>query len=65
VGAFSPGAYDVAACVGHVKSVAGADCMEAGCRARRACPVGPEYAYSPAQANFFMHAFLRGQQAGY
>jgi hypothetical protein len=65
VGAFSPSAYDVAACVGHVKSVAGADCMEAGCRARRACPVGPEHAYRPAQANFFMHAFLRGQQASH
>jgi hypothetical protein len=65
VGAFSPSAYDIAACVGHVNSVAGADCMEAGCRARRACPVGPEYAYSPEQANFFMRAFLRGQQAGY
>jgi hypothetical protein len=65
VGAFSPGDYDVAACVGHVKSVAGADCMEAGCRARRACPVGPEHAYDPEQANFFMRAFLRGQPDGY
>ena len=64
VGAFSPSAYDVAACVGHVKSAAGADCMGFGCRARRACPVGPEYAYDPEQANFFMRAFLRGQQAG-
>jgi hypothetical protein len=64
VGAFSPGAYDVAACVGHVKSAAGADCMGLGCRARRACPVGSEYAYGPEQANFTMRAFLRGQGAG-
>lgn len=61
VGAFSPGAYDVAACVGHIKSAAGADCMRFGCRARRACPVGAEYAYGREQANFLMRAFLRGQ----
>jgi ferredoxin len=63
VGAFSPGAYDVAACVGHVESVAGADCMDFGCRARRACPVGAEYAYSPEQASFTMRAFLRARVA--
>jgi hypothetical protein len=63
VGAFSRGAYDVAACVGHVESVAGADCMDFGCRARRACPVGAEYAYSPEQASFTMRAFLRARVA--
>jgi ferredoxin len=61
VGAFSAAGYDVAACVGHLKSAAGADCMAAGCLARRACPVGAEHAYGPEQAHFFMRAFLRGQ----
>ena len=61
VGAFSDAGYDVAACVGHVKSAAGADCMGFGCRARRACLVGAEHAYSPEQANFTMRAFLRTQ----
>jgi hypothetical protein len=61
VGAFSPAGYDVAACVGHLKSPAGADCMELGCRARRVCPVGAEHAYGPEQASFHMRAFLRGQ----
>lgn len=61
VGASSPGAYAAAGCVGCLKSVAGADCMDFGCRARRACPVGAEHAYGPEQANFFMRAFLRGQ----
>lgn len=61
VGAFSADDYDVAACVGCLKSAAGADCMGLGCRARRACPVGAEHAYGAEQANFFMQAFLRGQ----
>jgi ferredoxin len=61
VGAFSPEGYDVAACVGHLKSTAGADCMGAGCRARRACPAGAEHAYGPEQANFLTRAFLRAQ----
>jgi hypothetical protein len=63
VGAFSSAGYDVAACVGHLESAAGADCMGAGCLARRACPVGAERAYGPEQANFLMRAFLRAQAA--
>jgi hypothetical protein len=61
VGAFSEGGYDVAACAGYLKAPVGADCMAAGCRARRACPVGADHAYGPEQAHFFMRAFLRGQ----
>jgi hypothetical protein len=63
VGAFSSAGYDVAACAGHLRSAAGADCMDFGCRARRTCPVGAEYAYEPQQANFLMRAFLRGRDA--
>ena len=55
--------YDVAACAGHLEDPAGADCMGAGCRARRACPVGAEHAYGHEQANFTMRAFLRAQGA--
>jgi hypothetical protein len=61
VGAFTPGAYDVAACAGHLKGAAGADCMGKGCRARRACPVGADHAYGAEEASFLMRAFLRGQ----
>ena len=64
VGAYSAAGYDVAACVGHLKSTVWADCMGFGCRARRACPVGAEHAYGAEQANFLMRAFLRGQGAG-
>lgn len=61
VGAFSSAGYDVAACAGHLEDAAGADCMSAGCRARRACPFGAEHAYGPDQASFTMRAFLRAR----
>jgi hypothetical protein len=61
VGAFSGAGYNVAACAGHLKSAAGADCMSFGCRARGACPVGAEHVYGPEQANFIMRAFLRAR----
>jgi ferredoxin len=63
VGAFSTRGYDVAACVAHLKSPAGADCMDLGCRARRACPVGAEHAHGPDQAAFAMRAFRLAQAA--
>ena len=61
VGAFSAAGYDVAACAGHLRNAAGADCMGFGCRARRACPVGADHAYGPDEANFLMRAFLRSR----
>ena len=59
VGAFSDAGYDVSACARHLSAPAGADCMERGCRARRACPVGADHAHGAAQASFAMRAFLR------
>jgi ferredoxin len=59
VQAFSRGSYDLDACVTHVRSSAGATCRERGCLARRACPVGDEFRYPPAQARFHTAAFLR------
>jgi hypothetical protein len=58
VGAFQSGSFDLEACVTHVSSAAGTECRERGCRARRACPVGAEYAYAPDQSRFHMRAFL-------
>jgi len=57
VGAFDGETYDVPACAAHLRTQAGRDCMEQGCRARRACPVG-KAAYGPGQAAFHMAAFL-------
>lgn len=58
VGAFAPGRYDVPRCLNHIEAPAGEDCLEKGCRARRACPVGPAYRPAAAQAGFHMRAFL-------
>jgi len=58
VGAFASDGYDVAACAAHLRRPAGRACMERGCLARRACPVGAERAHERAQAAFHMRAFL-------
>jgi Fe-S-cluster-containing hydrogenase component 2 len=62
VGALAPEAYEIAACVGHIGSVAGGECMGLGCAARRACPVGRDYLYEPGQASFHMENFLAKRQ---
>ncbi len=59
VRAFAAGGYDVGACLGHVGGEHGGECLERGCMARRACPVGERYRYAADQARFHMHAFLR------
>ncbi len=64
VGAFSAQGYDVAACAAHLETARGADCMERGCRARRACPVGRAHVYGPDQARFHMEAFRANRRAG-
>ena len=51
--------YDVTGCQDHLATVAGADCRELGCRARRACPVARAAVWPPAQAAFHMAAFQR------
>ena len=59
VSAFGRDGYDIPACVTHLTSREGQDCMQRACRARRACPVGQEYRYVQAQASFHMRHFLR------
>jgi len=60
VDAFDGAGYAVNTCRNHLSGVAGRFCMEGGCLARRACPVGREHAYVPAQQQFHMAAFRRG-----
>jgi hypothetical protein len=62
VSAFSEAGYDMPACVAHLRSAHGADCMSGGCLARHACPVGQSYAYGPEQARFHMRAFLEARR---
>jgi hypothetical protein len=59
VDAFGAGAYDVPRCLEHLSTAAGVRCLESGCLARHACPIGVESAYTPAQAEFHMKAFVR------
>ena len=63
VGAFSLLGYDVPACVAYLRAAEGAECMERGCLARRACPIGADQAHGPEQAAFAMRAFVRAQEA--
>jgi hypothetical protein len=63
VGAFGSEGYDVPACAGHLRTSDGQDCIDLGCRARRACPVGVAACYAPDQAEFHMQAFGRAQSA--
>lgn len=58
VNAFTPGTYDIEACVGHIAGSHGTDCMGGGCLARRACPIGRQFTYGEDQAQFHMRAFL-------
>jgi len=58
VAAFSADGYDVPTCRTHIGSDEGFDCLENGCLARRACPIGQDYIYEPAQAAFHMMHFL-------
>lgn len=58
VAAFDGEGYDVPACAAHLERAEGADCVDLGCRARRACPVGRDRTYLPEQARFHMEAFL-------
>ena len=63
VDAFTPGRYDTVICASHLESPAGAECLTGGCLARRACPVGTRFTYSPPQAQFHMRAFLASRLA--
>lgn len=61
VGAFTDDGYDVPACRGHVRSGAEPRCLDQGCAARRACPVGQEWRYGHDQMRFHMTAFVGGR----
>lgn len=64
VDAFATGVYDVPACVAHISSSGGEDCMTRGCRVRRVCPVGKDWIPAPDKAEFHMRAFKRAQGGG-
>ncbi len=59
VSAFDGENYAHARCAAHLQTAAGQPCMQGGCLARRACPVGQEFRYQEAHAAFHMQAFVR------
>jgi hypothetical protein len=58
-GALTPAGYDVPACHGFLDTAPGADCLGAGCRVRRACPVSETYGRLPQQSAYHMRLFHR------
>ena len=59
-GAITLEGFQYQPCRTHLRSSAGeAGCMQAGCLARAACPVGVEYQYPPEQLQFHMAALER------
>jgi hypothetical protein len=61
VGAFTEGGYDVPRCHAHLGSNDGAACMDKGCLARHACPVGRDFTTGAEQSAFHMLAFREGR----
>lgn len=57
VEAFSPGGFDYAGCISHVRGRAGHACRSAGCLARNACPVGTAWRYPASVQAFHQKAF--------
>lgn len=49
--------YDVPACRRFLDSPDGEDCLDHGCKARRACPISQSFGRDPAQSAFHMKAF--------
>ncbi len=59
VGAFTGNSYKVGACLTFLGENPKSTCLQIGCLARHACPVGQEYAYTPQHAQFHMQAFTK------
>jgi hypothetical protein len=57
VSAFDGTSYRVDDCLGWLQQLGGEPCMQQGCLARRACPVGAAYRYPSDVAAFHMTAF--------
>ena len=57
VGALDGAGYDVGACHAFLETEAGRDCLDQGCRVRRACPVSATSGRRPEQSAFHMRSF--------
>jgi len=61
VQAFDGENYNVPACMDYLALNVDSDCMDLGCMARRACPVGEKFSYKPEHGQFHMDRFLRSR----
>ena len=52
-GAVQKNGFDYAKCNGYLTTHPGCDCLQGGCLARRACPIGTAYQYTKNQSQFF------------
>jgi len=59
VGAYTGERFQVDACAAYLHAHPDSTCMQQGCLARRACPEGLDYRYTPAHATFHMQAFVK------
>lgn len=62
VDAFNGDGYDVDRCATYLLQTPAAECHSQGCLARYACPVAPQLAYTPAQGQFHLQAFLTARK---
>lgn len=60
-GALTGGGYDVPACHAYLDANPKNDCLSAGCRVRRACPVSQGYARLPEQSAYHMSRFHKAE----
>lgn len=59
-GALTGAGYDLPACHGFLDTSEGRDCMQGGCRVRRACPVSQGYDRMAEQSAYHMARFHPG-----
>ena len=58
IDAFTVENYDYVSCKSHVASKPGRTCLNGGCQARQACPVGRDHIYARPHQAFHMKAFV-------
>jgi hypothetical protein len=59
VDAFKDDSFNFAGCMDYLNENLEGTCMDKGCMARQACPVGKEYAYEREHGRFHMERFLK------
>ena len=57
IDAFSTSGFDYVSCRQYLATASGDDCLNRGCKARAACPVGAEHRYSMAQLRHHQRSF--------